>query len=134
MPGFQVELMMPLEIALTFSSPLLCLLLWASFPGGGNVAASILHCQQPQQRENKSPMVPTRLQHLCLFGAMCLSLNQPTLPMDTVVTSLTPELGIESFLPKLHGPEERSCQEKLGAFLPKRGPEPRAGNNNKCLL
>lgn len=54
--------------------------------------------------------------------------------MDTVVTSLTPELGIESFLPKLHGPEERSRQEKLGAFLPKRGPEPRAGNNNKCLL
>lgn len=72
MPGFQVELMMPLEIALTFSSPLLCLLLWASFPGGGNVAASILHCQQPQQREDKSPMVPTRLLEMGFSISACL--------------------------------------------------------------
>lgn len=124
MTEFQIELM-PLEIALSFSSPLLCLLLWASFPGGGKMAASVLHSQQAQQKENKSPMVPARLLELglclCLFGVMCFSLNQPMLPGDTVLTGLTLELGIESFLPKLHGPEERSHREKFGCFPPKKG-------------
>lgn len=110
---------MSLEIALTFSTPLLCLLLWASFPRGGKMVASspahILPSQQPQQKEQNSSgaeqISGIGPQCLCLFGVMCPSLNHPILPREAMLSCPALGLGMESVLPKLHRWEEGNLRK-----------------------